>query len=153
MCHFKSFSGFITDPEPLAVPVPVQDLNRFSGGSGSGSEGFLPTGPVLGYLDRPVHNTGTTPEADKQGQVREFLDELLQRSRLWQGLVSALLDKRILGVVGLPLPTKKPECGTVRTSTLVFSSVGSVSLSENFFTQSHSSAQSCHSHHCTGRPG
>ena len=95
----------------MAVPVPVQDLNRFSGGSGSGSEGFLPTGPVLGYLDRPVHNTGTTPEADKQGQVREFLDELLQRSRLWQGLVSALLDKRILGVVGLPLPTKKPECG------------------------------------------
>ena len=45
------------------------------------------------------------------------------------------------------------DCLTVRTSTLVFSSVGSVSLSENFFTQSHSSAQSCHSHHCTGRPG
>ena len=40
---------------------------------------------------------------------------------------------------------------TVRTSTLVFSSAGSVSLSENFFTQSHSSAQSCTP--ATGRPG
>ena len=46
---------------------------------------------------------------------------------------------------------KKTTFHTVRTWTLVVSSAGSVSLSENFFTQSHSSAQSCHSR--LARPG
>ena len=48
---------FRTDWKLLPVPGPVLELTKIFGGSRFVSGGFLPMGPVLGYLDPHVQNT------------------------------------------------------------------------------------------------